>query len=379
MAEDETTHVVYQGRHYVLPGKLDPQDAFIRVRNLSSKAGPKLQPLQSGTPAPEGFEDTSAEDAAAREEWRSQFGGEMGAKEMGDLALVASQWGLPGAARGVVGGVKALKGLSSAQKAIRVAKATGKAAAIGTAGATVDEGLRAAGVPPGISQAVVVGALGVGTKPGRAALTAGLKALQGEAAAGAAARRIALGGTAGEASAQEIQQQILRWRTVDKLSGAQIQAALRQTYGIPPPQGREIMTAVLKAEGVPLQTSAAPSAAEFAAARQVPAESLRGPRIEQGAQKVGRAAGLSKEEVRLASGPVLGEAAGEASPILPKQALQSIIDKMKAMPMAEREAYVAKATSGKAKWQIENIRRTLEHLGLLLPVGAAGVAATATE
>jgi pyruvate/2-oxoacid:ferredoxin oxidoreductase beta subunit len=44
---------------------------------------------------------------------------------------------------------------------------------------------------------------------------------------------------------------------------------------------------------------------------------------------------------------------------------------MKAMPMAEREAYVARATSGKAQWQIENIRRTLEHLGLLLPVGAA--------
>lgn len=102
---------------------------------------------------------------------------------------------------------------------------------------------------------------------------------------------------------------------------------------------------------------------------------LKGPRIEVGAQKVGREVGMTKEEVRKATGPVLDEALGEASPILPKKALYSIIDTMKKIPPAEREAYVAKATSGKAKWQIENIRRTLEHLGLLLPVGvAAGVA-----
>jgi len=56
--------------------------------------------------------------------------------------------------------------------------------------------------------------------------------------------------------------------------------------------------------------------------------------------------------------------------------LQSIIDTMRKMPMAEREAYVARATSGKAKWQVENIRRTLEHLGLLVPVGVAGAAAS---
>ena len=98
---------------------------------------------------------------------------------------------------------------------------------------------------------------------------------------------------------------------------------------------------------------------------------LKGPRIEVGAQKVGRQVGMTKEEVRKATGPVLDEAVGEASPILPKKALTSIIDTMKAIPVAEREAYVAKATSGKAKWQVENIRRTLEHLGLLLPVGAA--------
>jgi pyruvate/2-oxoacid:ferredoxin oxidoreductase beta subunit len=44
---------------------------------------------------------------------------------------------------------------------------------------------------------------------------------------------------------------------------------------------------------------------------------------------------------------------------------------MRAIPIAQREAYVARATSGKAQWQIENIRRTLEHLGLLVPAGVA--------
>ena len=96
---------------------------------------------------------------------------------------------------------------------------------------------------------------------------------------------------------------------------------------------------------------------------------LQVPRIEVGAQKVGRQIGMTKEQVRQEAGPVLDETRGEASPILPKKALSSIIDTMKALPMAEREAYVARATSGKAKWQIENIRRTLEHLGLLVPVG----------
>ena len=96
------------------------------------------------------------------------------------------------------------------------------------------------------------------------------------------------------------------------------------------------------------------------------------PRVLIGAEKAGRPLGMTKEQVRMETGPVLDEALGEASPILPKNALKSIIDTMKAMPMAEREAYVARATSGKSKWQIENVRRTLEHLGLLLPLGAAG-------
>jgi hypothetical protein len=89
---------------------------------------------------------------------------------------------------------------------------------------------------------------------------------------------------------------------------------------------------------------------------------------------VGRQQGLTKEQVRQQTAPILGEAPGEASPILPDKALGRIVDTLKAMPpgSADREAYVARATSGKAQWQIENIRRTLEHLGLIAPLAVGG-------
>ena len=100
---------------------------------------------------------------------------------------------------------------------------------------------------------------------------------------------------------------------------------------------------------------------------------LQGPRVRVGAERVGRQTGMTTQDVRTAAGPVLDEAVGDASPILPQKALQNIIDTLKQLPKggAEREAYVARATSGKTKWQVENIRRTLEHLGLIVPVAAA--------
>ena len=82
---------------------------------------------------------------------------------------------------------------------------------------------------------------------------------------------------------------------------------------------------------------------------------------------------MTKEEVRQATGPVLDEAAGDASPIFPQKVLARIIDDIKALPKGgpEREAYVARATGGKTKWQVETLRRTLEHLGLIVPVATA--------
>jgi hypothetical protein len=121
--------------------------------------------------------------------------------------------------------------------------------------------------------------------------------------------------------------------------------------------------------------SAAPAATKTASQIAKEADSaLRVDRIQRGAEKAGMPVGMTKEAVRKEVGPVLDEALGEASPILPKKALQRIIDDMKALPPAQREAYVARASSGKTRWQAENLRRTLEHLGLLLPAAAVGAA-----
>lgn len=96
-------------------------------------------------------------------------------------------------------------------------------------------------------------------------------------------------------------------------------------------------------------------------------------RVDVGAEVTGRANGLTKQQVRDVATPIAGEAQGEASPILPQAALTRIIDTMKSLPPGgpERDAYVLRATAGKSRGQIENIRRTLEHLGLIVPVAAA--------
>lgn len=110
----------------------------------------------------------------------------------------------------------------------------------------------------------------------------------------------------------------------------------------------------------------------FANVKPQPQDALRQPRVEIGAERVGRSAGMTKEAVRQQTGPIVGEELGEASPILPSDPLKRIVDTMKAMPPNEREAYVAQATAGKSRGQVENIRRTLEHLGLLVAAPVAG-------
>lgn len=423
MADEQTTHAVYKGRHYVLPGSLTPQEALLRVKNLTAD-GPKL----SRGPESSGFEDTSAEASAILNRYHEP-------NRARDVLPELAKFGILGLLPGQVGkGAMALRGLSAADKVRRVVSGGAKLAGVTAAGVAADQTLQAAGVPPILSE-IIVGAAGLSTKPGRQAVRAGLEALASReaattapatvravpgmvsstastvrfpgaasmpgrmppAAAGAApvsqaATAPALAPPATELEAQlqasiaaiktpeqqqafrlagEIADKIVEWKG-QGLSGAQMQSALRNVYGIEFKDGRAMVQMVLDANGL---AAAKPAAARAVAPKAVPAEvPMRGPRIEVGAQRVGREAGLSKEEVRKATGPVLDEELGEASPILPKKALQSIIDTMKKLPMSEREAYVARATSGKAKWQIENIRRTLEHLGLLLPVGAAAAA-----
>lgn len=149
-----------------------------------------------------------------------------------------------------------------------------------------------------------------------------------------------------------------------------------RTTAQPAPQTAPTQTATEAASVAPESVAASEGAAlpeswkPFTSVK--PEASMRQPRVQIGAERVGRTAGLTKEEVRQQTGPIMGETLGEASPILPQEPLKRIIDTMKAMPPNEREAYVARATAGKTRGQVENIRRTLEHLGLLVAAPVAG-------
>lgn len=94
-----------------------------------------------------------------------------------------------------------------------------------------------------------------------------------------------------------------------------------------------------------------------------------------GSQVVARELGMGRHEVQSDAGTILNEALGEVSPVIPEARWADIVTKMKSLPPSERVAYVARARGVKNMAQIENLRRTLETLGLLLPIGvAAGVA-----
>jgi len=91
-----------------------------------------------------------------------------------------------------------------------------------------------------------------------------------------------------------------------------------------------------------------------------------------GSQVVAREMGMAREKVQSDAGTILNEALGEVSPVIPADRWADIVTKMKSLPPSERTAYVARARGVKNMAQIENLRRTLETLGLLLPIGAVG-------
>ena len=229
-----------------------------------------------------------------------------------------------------------------------------------SAGAGASEGYELGG-PGGAAVGAVTGGLLGGKGKEAFALVKALggagKAVKGAKDATTIAREVRAAETAARVG-----------KALPKLTAAEERAATTASVQAAMDKG------LTKMGGVSVKPKAAEEIAKDIAGAQTKAEVGR--RVQIGAERTGRPLGLTKEQVRRETGPVLDEAIGEASPVLPKKALQSVIDTMRAMPMAEREAYVARATSGKTKWQVENIRRTLEHLGLLLPVGAmAGAAA----
>jgi hypothetical protein len=90
-----------------------------------------------------------------------------------------------------------------------------------------------------------------------------------------------------------------------------------------------------------------------------------------GSQVVARKMGMARHQVQSDADTILNEALGEVSPVIPSDRWAGIVSKMKSLPPEERVAYVARARGVKNMAQIENLRRTLETLGLLLPVGVA--------
>jgi hypothetical protein len=92
-----------------------------------------------------------------------------------------------------------------------------------------------------------------------------------------------------------------------------------------------------------------------------------------GSQVVARKLGMERGQVQSDAGTILNEALGEVSPVIPADRWKDIVTKMKSLPPEERVAYVAKARGVKNMAQIENLRRTLEHLGLLVPAAASGL------
>lgn len=359
MAEEQSTHVIFKGRHYILPGKLGSQEAFLRVSNLTG-AGPKIQ---KGTQETQGFEDTSA-DAAAILERRHEPNR---ARDIAPrLALFTAQGAmaaqLPGAAEGIGAWVNALRGASNAAKAGATAKAAGTLVKEGAKFYAADQGMKAVGVPGEIRTAVLATA-GV-TRPGEAARRSLRTLIKGEAEPAIAAVEAA---AAPRVVAEEVAAPVAS-------APAPVAAP-----AAPLPAGQRTMPTNLGGAARPGPAPTPPEKLEEALQatldaikkEKAAAGSLQPERIEIGAQKLGRKVGMTKEQVRMEAGPVLDEARGEASPLLPKQAYASIAEKIKTLPKGEaRDAYVALANSEKAMLSVEAIRRTLETQGLVLPFAA---------
>lgn len=256
----------------------------------------------------------------------------------------------------------------------------------GVKGAVAGAGLGAT-FPGATTLAGIGDALG-GTEGGVTALGAGLVAKQ-------LAKKYGLGGVVDAVSAArtssrvgkaalsaEKQAALEASRAAREAKAAELLAAVRGSE--PAAAGAvgkaERSNAIAKALEAKFGRGAATAVDDLESAVRASAEkarvesALKGSRVQSGAERVGRPLGKTKEQIRMETGPVLDEAVGDASPILPEKILFQMIDKMKSLPKTggEREAYVARALDGKTKAQVENIRRTLQHLGLLLPVGVAG-------
>ncbi len=98
---------------------------------------------------------------------------------------------------------------------------------------------------------------------------------------------------------------------------------------------------------------------------------LQQPRVDVGAEAVGRQQGLTTDAVRQQTGPILNEAPGEASPVFPQKPFERMHDKLLAMGHGnpERIDYVKAAADPKTAGLLEIMRRTMERNGISLAGG----------
>jgi hypothetical protein len=85
-------------------------------------------------------------------------------------------------------------------------------------------------------------------------------------------------------------------------------------------------------------------------------------------------------QIRLDADTITDEALGEVSKLIPagdqNAGWARIVRDMKALPPDQRAAYIARSKSQKNRDQMEVLRRTLESLGIMIPVGVGVGAAS---
>lgn len=118
------------------------------------------------------------------------------------------------------------------------------------------------------------------------------------------------------------------------------------------PQGKLITTPVGAPERPPITVS--------------PDSPLQQPRVDIGAEVVGRQNSLTKQQVRQQTAPILGEQPGEASPVFPQKPFERMHDTLLGLPKdgPDRAAYVQSAGDPKTMAQLQTILRTLQRNGL---------------
>lgn len=173
MAEEQGTHIVYRGKHYLIPGPLlGPDEAKLRLTNLLSTDAPKMsampadlaQPSEKAEPFEEKYPDPMANERILP---KIVEAGAMlyGAGALGEGAAVAGA---------------AWKAASAGARITQVLNGLKTIAVEGGKGYLADKAMEGVGVPPNTRYAILAG-LGV-TRPG-ATLRKGLRQVFKPAAA----------------------------------------------------------------------------------------------------------------------------------------------------------------------------------------------------